>query len=100
MKYTVQSQIGCQLSGQQAVIAVQSDQKRRCQLLRFLAIEFWDAIAYFEAKDKCFYKNGIGNDIAMWWNDCIVLRGEYMLMNKVKFCLKVVVLLVILRTIV
>ena len=45
--------------------------------------------AYFAAKDKLFYKKGI-----KLLEKCVSPKKETMLMNKVEFCLKVVVLLV------
>ena len=32
--------------------------------------------AYFEAKDKSFYKHGI-EKLEKRWNDCIALKGDY-----------------------
>ena len=32
--------------------------------------------AYFEAKDKSFYKNGI-ELLEKYWNQCITLEGDY-----------------------
>ena len=32
--------------------------------------------AYFEAKYKSFYKNGI-EILEMRWNECIILEGDY-----------------------
>ena len=46
--------------------------------------------AYFQAKEKSFYKKSI-ELLEKHWNLCITLEGDYV--NKVKFCLKVVVLL-------
>ena len=34
------------------------------------------AEAYFEAKDKSFYKHGI-EKLEKRWNDCIALEGDY-----------------------
>ena len=53
--------------------------------------------AYFEAKDKLFYKKGI-EMLGKHWNECMSLLKETVLMNVVEFCLKFFVLLVILRT--
>ena len=50
--------------------------------------------AYFEAKGKSFCKKDI-EVLEKRWNECITLK-ETMSMNGVEFCLKVVVLLVIL----
>ena len=33
--------------------------------------------AYFEAKDKSFYKKGIGS-LEKLWNDCIAMEGDYL----------------------
>ena len=32
--------------------------------------------AYFEAKDKLFYKKGIGS-LEKRWNDCIAMEDDY-----------------------
>ena len=32
--------------------------------------------AYFEAKDKSYYKHGI-EKLGKRWNDCIALEGDY-----------------------
>ena len=32
--------------------------------------------AYFEAKDKSFYKKGI-ESLEKLWNDCIAMEGDY-----------------------
>ena len=42
--------------------------------------------AYFEAKDKSFYKKGI-KLLEKSWNQCIPPYKEMMFMNKVEFCL-------------
>ena len=74
MKYgsitTLQSQIGNQLSRQQRVKTVRSDQKRKCHLQKERTA------AYFEAKDKSFYKKGI-EMFEKRWNECITLEGDY-----------------------
>ena len=52
--------------------------------------------AYFESKDTSFYKKASKCKKSVGMN--VSLLKEIMLMNEVEFCLKVVVLLVILRT--
>ena len=52
--------------------------------------------AYFKAKDKSFYKKGIEMLERLWID--VSLLEETILMKEVEFCLKVVVLLVILRS--
>ena len=70
-----------------------TDLKRMLQGKRFGFNEkmISETEAYFEAKDKSFYKKGI-ELLEMCWNQCITLEED--LINKVGFCLKVVVLLV------
>ena len=48
--------------------------------------------AYFEAKDKSFYKHGI-EKLEKRWNDCITLK-VIILTNKNELCKTIVVILV------
>ena len=88
---SLRSQIGSQLSEQQQVKAVQSDQRHKHQQVRFWPLYFGmlqgkrfgsneevisETEAYFEAKDKSFYKKGI-ELLEKHWNQCITLEEDY-----------------------
>ena len=67
-----------------------ADLKKMPQKKRFGSNEVMsETEAYFEAKDNSFYKKGI-ELLEKRWNQCITQEGD--LMNKVEFCLKVVLL--------
>ena len=55
-----------------------ADLKRMLQGKRFCSIEevILETEAYFEAKNKSFYKKGI-KLLEKHWNQCITLKGEY-----------------------
>ena len=55
-----------------------ADLKKMLQGKRFGSNEkvIAETEAYFEAKDKLFYKHGI-EKLEKHWNDCIALEGDY-----------------------
>ena len=67
-----------------------ADLKKILQGKRFYSNEevITETNAYFEAKDKSFYKNGIEMLEKRW--TVVLLLKETMLMNKVEFCQKCV----------
>ena len=71
-----------------------ADLERMLQGKRFGCNEevIWETEAYFEAKDKSFYKKNI-ELLEKLWNQCYHPRRR-LSMNTVEFCLKVVFLLV------